>query len=261
MHRGVFWISALLSGVLVFGLLVMLIEPILVFFPNQKPLTSCSLPEGVRHVEFSGERGLFTEGNGETLLVFYHGNSESACNWRFLGVNHARQFGFDTLVMEYPGYSDDPRSIQPSADRIATMIEETHIWAQARYSRIVTMGFSLGTGAASIHAGLGGVDRVALFAPYQSLFELAQSKGYPFPKFWFRNNLDSATALTHAQTPVHVTFGTRDRIIPPSRSEALIRRLDHAGVVVTYRSVPNAGHSDLFGPDALDEALRFLRGS
>lgn len=255
-----FWLTTLLGGYIALGLFIALIEPKLVFHPSKTPLSSCALPNGVHHIDFAGQRGLFTEGGGEKLLVFYHGNAESACNWRFLGVNHASQFGFDTLVMEYPGYSADPQGGAPSAARITDMVAATHAWAQARYAHVATMGFSLGTGAASTHAALGGVAQVALFAPYQSLFELAQSKGYPFPKLWFRNDLDSVTALIDAETPVHIVYGENDVVVPPSRSKALIDRLQRAGVPVTQRPVSGAGHGGLFGPATLDEALRRLSG-
>ena len=251
-----FWLATIMVGYLALGFIVALIEPWLLFHPTKKPMAACDLPDSVEQVMIGNERGLFTATGGKALLVFYHGNAEDACNWRFLGVNHASAFGFDTLVMEYPGYAVDPRDISPSAASIKGMVETVQVWAKSRYRHVVAMGFSLGTGAASHHAKLGGTDQIVLFASYQSLFELAQNKGYPFPKFWFRNNLDSASALIEARTPVHIVFGERDIVVPPSRSTRLVERLQAAGVEVTSRPVAKAGHGGLFGSDVLDEALR-----
>lgn len=247
---------AVVVGYLGLGVIVAAIEPSLVFRPRNTPLEDCRLPPSVRLIDFDGERGLFTEGGGRGLLIFYHGNSGTACSWRFLGANHASALGFDTLAMEYPGYGGDPRDTPPSADTIRSLVERTHRWTQARYSNIVAMGFSLGTGAASYQASLSGIEKVVLFAPYQSLFELAQNYGYPFSRFWFQNDLDNVDTLIKAQAPVHIIYGGRDKIVPPESSEALIKRLRGAGVQITDTKLPDAGHIGLFGRARINEILQ-----
>lgn len=247
---------AAVVGYLGLGVIVAAIEPSLVFRPKNTLLEDCRLPPLVRQIDVEGERGLFTEGGDHGLLVFYHGNSGTACSWRYLGANHASALGFDTLAMEYPGYAGDPRETPPSADAIRSLVVRTHRWAQERYSRIVVMVFSLGTGAASYHASLSGAEKVVLFAPYQSLFELAQSYWYPFPRFWFRNDLDNVDTLIKARTPVHIIYGGRDRIVPPESSEALIKRLRAAGVQVTDTNLPDAGHIGLFRRVRINEILQ-----
>ncbi len=250
---GLLIVAGLFLGV---GFVVAAIEPHLLFHPKETRLEDCNLPKGVRQIDVLGERGLYTDGGGKGLLVFYHGNAQSACNWRFLGVNHVAKFGYDTLAMEYPGFSGDPLGRAPGADTIREMVARTHQWAEARYQRVVAGGYSLGTGAAAYHASLGGVAYVALFAPYQSLYELAQSKGYPFPRFWFQNDLNSVAFLSVARSPVHVVYGGRDRIVPAERSEALIERLRLSGVSVTGQLIENARHSGLFSEPDLTDALK-----
>jgi len=249
---------ALFIGYLGLGLFVAAIEPSLVFRPKNTPLENCRLPPSVSQIEIDGERGLFTEGGDRGLLIFYHGNSGTACNWRYLGANHASALGFDTLAMEYPGYGGDPRKTPPSAEAIKSLVTRTHRWAQERYSHVVAMGFSLGTGAASYHASLSGVEKAVLFAPYQSLFELAQSYWYPFPRFWFQNDLDNVDTLINARAPVHIVYGGRDKIVPPEQSERLIERLRNAGVQVRDTKLPDAGHIGLFRRVRIDEILQMV---
>ncbi len=247
---------AVVVGYLGLGVIVAAIEPSLVFRPKNTPLEDCRLPPSVRQINIGEERGLFTKGGSRGLLVFYHGNSGTACSWRYLGANHASALGFDTLAMEYPGYAGDPREAPPSAEAIRLLVAQTHRWAKARYAHITAMGFSLGTGAASYHASLSGVEKVVLFAPYQSLFELAQNYGYPFPRFWFQNDLDNVDTLIKARAPVHIVYGGRDKIAPPESSEALIKRLRDAGVQVADTRLPDAGHIGLFRRVRIDEILQ-----
>ena len=127
---------------------------------------------GASLIAFEAERGIFTPGGGRGVVVFFHGNGGSACGWRYLGPNHVAAHGFDTLVVEYPGYAGDRR--ETGADSIEAMIASAARWS-ARYDRIAVMGFSLGTGMASELARRVRPESVTLFAPFDSLSALVRS--------------------------------------------------------------------------------------
>lgn len=255
-------LASVLGGVvalyLCLGVGLRLVEGRLVFHPPDDRWEACALPSGVTRVAFGGERGVLTEASHDALLIFYHGNAQSACNWRYLGPNHVAPLGYDALVVEYPGYGGDVRGRGPSSATILAAVAEAHQWARARYARIAVMGYSIGTGPAAAHAALGGVETAMLIAPYRSLYDLMWSKGYLYPRWWAVNRFDNASALAMAQVPVAILAGAEDRVIPPEQTEALAAHLRSRGVPVAMSVVSGAGHAGVLDGPAFD---RFLAGA
>ncbi len=219
-------------------------ETRLLYHPTDDPMAQCPLPEGVDLVALGSERGLFTPAGSDTLVVFYHGNGSRACNWRFLGPNHLKPLGIDTLVVEYPGYADDPRS--PSKAGLHAAAEAAHAWAAGRYGRVIAFGNSIGTGPASHHAGLGDVDQLVLFAPFDSMLALLRGKGFVYPRFVLSNDYDVAEAIGDKKPEVVIVHGATDTLIPASHSAALEADLTAKGMSVKRILLPGIGHSGLF---------------
>ena len=229
-------------------------ETRLLYHPTDTPMAECPLPDGVEMVAPSGERGLFTPAGGDTLVVFFHGNGSRACNWRFLGPNHLGPLGVDTLVMEYPGYADDPRI--PSKAGLFAAAEAAHGWARGRYPRIVSFGNSIGTGPAAHMAGLGGVEKLILFAPFDSMLALLRPKGFVYPRFLLSNDFDVMESLGPERPETVIVHGGADTLIPPERSAALAAAMEAKGMEVTRILRPGLGHNGLFDDDFLDGFLR-----
>lgn len=232
-------------------------ETRLLYHPTDDPMAECPLPDGVEIIALGSERGLFTPvGDGEgsdTLVVFYHGNGSRACNWRFLGPNHLAPLGVDTLVVEYPGYADDPRT--PSKAGLHGAAEAAHAWSAGRYDRVIAFGNSIGTGPASHHAGLGGVDRLVLFAPFDSMLALLRGKGFVYPRFVLSNDYDVVEAVGEERPDVVIVHGARDTLIPATHSADLATTLEAKGMVVTRILRPEAGHNGLFDDAFFDPFL------
>ena len=228
------------------------IQDSLFFHPAQRPLADCAPPPGASLIAFDAERGIFTPGGGRGLLVFFHGNGGSACGWRYLGPNHVARHGFDSLVVEYPGYAGDAR--QTNAETIEALIESAAGFAEG-YDRIAIMGFSMGTGMASALAQRTRPESVTLFAPFDSLGALVRARGGLFPDLLFRTRFDNAAALAGTSAAVSIIYGERDALISPEHSLRLVEALRLAGVAVSAKSVPRAGHNDLITRFDLDAHL------
>ena len=228
-------------------------ETRLLYHPTDDPMAECPLPEGVELVALGNERGLFTPAGSDTLVVFYHGNGSRACNWRYLGPNHLKPLGVDTLVVEYPGYADDPRI--PSKAGLHGAAQAAHNWASTRYDRVIAFGNSIGTGPASHHAGLGGVERLVLFAPFDSMLALLRGKGFVYPRFVLSNDYDVAESIGSERPEVVIVHGGRDDLIPASHSAALAEALEAKGMPVTRILRPDSGHNGLFDDAFFDPFL------
>jgi len=221
-----------------------LMETRLLYHPDQTPIAQCPLPEGVAQIAVGGERGLLTATGSDTLVVFYHGNGSRACNWRFLGPNHLAQAGVDTLVMEYPGYADDPRT--PSQEALLSTARAARDWGRARYGRVIAFGNSIGTAPAAHHAAAGGADRLILFAPFDSMLSLLRGKGFVYPRALLKNDYDLIADLLAGAPPTIIVHGTEDTLIPAHHSAALAAALEAQGTPVTRILRPDRGHGGLF---------------
>lgn len=239
------------------GAAVWWFEEDLLFHPPPTPLTTCDLPQGAKLARFDGEQGIFTPAGGKRLAIFFHGNAETACNWRHLGVSHLARLGFDTLAVEYPGYAGDLRAT--TYDGLKSLTRAAAGFAEA-YDEVALIGFSMGTGVAALYAAEAPAAAVLLFAPFDSLYALARSKGYLYPRVLWRTDLDPSRHLAGFAGPVTIVLGEADRVVPPESARRLAEALRAAGADVSVSAVSGAGHTGLFARPAFDETLaRALR--
>ena len=228
----------------------------MLYKPDARLLSDCNLPTGVEIWNEDGEQGLLSAAGRDNLLLFFQGNSGSACNWRFLGVNHLATHGYDVLVLEYPGYGGDRRT--PGKQKIESALGVLAVWvAKQDYTRVSVMGYSLGTGAASIYARDNGAAQVVLFAPFDSIYNVAVSQGLKFPRALLREDFDNVAALTDVTAPITIVHGEDDLVIPAEHSENLLRELEILGRDVRREVRAGVGHNGLFESPAFDDFLRY----
>jgi len=244
---------ALIVLYILVGIGFRLVETRLLYHPTDTPMSDCPLPEGAEYVELGGERGFFTPVGSDTLVVFYHGNGSRACNWRYLGPNHLGPLGVDTLVMEYPGYADDPRT--PDKAGLLGVAEVARDWGRARYDRVIAFGNSIGTAPAAHHAAGGGADKLILFAPFASMYALLREKGFVYPRWLLANDYDLVADLAAGAPPVVIVHGGADTLIPEHHSRALAAALEERGVPVERILRPGLGHNGLFDDAFFDPFL------
>jgi len=228
----------------------------MLYYPDARPLADCNLPDGVEIWNEGGEQGLLATADHDNLLLFFHGNAGSACNWRFLGVNHLAKLGYDVLVLEYPGYGGDPRPTSKKA--IEAGLEVLADWVGAQeYAQVSVMGYSLGTGAAAIYARDNGAAQVVLFAPFDSIYNVALAQGLKFPRALLREDFDNIAALANVTAPITIIHGEDDEVIAAKHSENLMRELEAVGRDVQREVRAGVGHNGLFVSPALDDFLRY----
>lgn len=227
----------------------------MLYFPGDRALEDCDVPAGVELWQDGGEQGLLSQSGGNNLVLFFHGNSESACNWRYLGVNHLGPLGYDVLAVEYPGYSGDTRT--PSKAAIVASLDVVDAWVDTQdYDHVYLMGYSLGSGAASLYAQKFGAYQVLLFAPYDSVYDVALGQGMLFPRFLLREDFDNIQALAGLDAPITILHGAADTVIPAQNSANLFAALLADGRDVKREVLVNTGHSGLFDSPAFDIYIR-----
>lgn len=225
-------------------------------YPDQGThLSECNLPKGAkifhRNIDGGELDGIFTAVGNRKLLIFFHGNAESACAWRFAGINHIAAQGYDTLVIEYPGYAG--LSGKPSLLRNDAMTNALAKWlAQNNYEKTAILGYSLGSGIASMLSEKIDPDAVLLFAPFDKMANVIRDIAPFIPSFIVHQNYQNDRALSEYEGPVTIIHGAGDMVISPKRSEALANSLTNVDRII----LQGKGHNGLFETAFFDQLLK-----
>lgn len=153
----------------------------------------------------------------DRLLVYYGGNAEEAS----LNIEaYSKLNGVAVLLMNYRGYGEsdgNPTEIDLVKD--ATVILDG---LKDRYSDIILVGRSLGSGVAVQVAREIKVSRLVLVTPYDSIKAVAQGL-YPYaPVSWLlKDQFDSLSASEVLNVPALFLVAEEDRIIPKKHSKRL----------------------------------------
>ena len=160
----------------------------------------------------------------------------------------------DIVAFHYRGYR--PSTGSPSAEALLADAPLLYDFAVGRVKpdRTIAVGFSIGSGVAAQLAAERPIDGLILVTPFDSLKAAAQSL-YPWVPIgpFFQHEIDAAGLLERSRVPVALLAGERDDIVLPARTEALRSR---CGNIVFDRTIPRAGHNDIYGRSDFHEAMR-----
>jgi len=231
-----------LGSYILFGVMMLFLQRSIIYQPTDKSFWDCNISDTQSEkVEINGERGLFTQGTTDRIIVFYHGNADSACNWRYIPLH----FGFandTTLVLEYPGYAGDERDI--SKESLFETVKQVDLWIQGQsYKETYVVTYSLGGVLGAYHASVGKVDKMLMFAPFDELIHVAWDKHLYYPRFMLHDDYNNIDLLQQSNTEILIMHGENDEVIKKERSLEIANEL---GSQVTERVVvPGVGHQDL----------------
>jgi pimeloyl-ACP methyl ester carboxylesterase len=166
----------------------------------------------------------------------------------------------DVVAFHYRGYA--PSTGSPSADALIADAPRIYDIAveQLKPSRVIAVGFSIGSGIAAQLAARRRLDGLILVTPFDSLKAVAQSI-YPWLPIgpFFQHEIDAAGALAKVDVPVAILAAERDEIVPPARTDAL---RTHVRNLIFDRTIGGVGHNDIYATAqfhaAMAEALHRL---
>ena len=160
----------------------------------------------------------------------------------------------DVVAFHYRGYA--PSGGSPAASALiadAPLVYDASV-QKVRPKRTVAIGFSIGTGIAAQLSAKRKLDGLILVTPFDSMKAVAQSL-YPWLPIGllFEHEIDAAGPLENNDVPVAIIAGDRDEIVPGERTHALRARV---GNLVFDRTIPRAGHNDIYARSDFHEAMR-----
>jgi fermentation-respiration switch protein FrsA (DUF1100 family) len=187
-----------------------------------------------------------------TLLLGFGGN---AWNGQDVAEYLHEVFSDEEVVaFHYRGYA--PSTGNPSAQALiadAPLIYDLAV-ERLKPSRIIAIGFSIGSGIAAQLVAARKLDGLILVTPFDSLKAVAQSM-YPWLPIgpFFEHEIDAASALERLKLPVAIIAAERDQVVPADRTDALRRIVPE---LVFDRTIAGAGHNDIYARSDFQEAMR-----
>jgi fermentation-respiration switch protein FrsA (DUF1100 family) len=192
---------------------------------------------------------------GKPVIIFFHGNGDILA-WRAPWFAELIADGTGLVAVSFRGYAGSSGS--PSEAGLLQDAEAAHAFAAQRYApeRIVSWGFSLGTGPAIALAARHRIAALILEAPYTSIADIAAA-AFPFaPVRWFvRDPFHADQWIADVTAPVLIMHGGRDVTIPIRFGEKLYAFAREPKQMVRF---PEAAHNDLDSFGTTDVARAFL---
>lgn len=187
-------------------------------------------------------------GDGESALVYFHGNAGCLLERAFIAERFARA-GHGTLLIDYRGYGRStgrPHEAGLYRDGRAArrwVVDEVGVSPR----RLALVGHSLGAPVAARTAADRDVGAVSLSAPPASIPELARDLYPLLPGFMFRgwteNRFETVRHVADVACPVLVCRGSDDRLVSRGHADRIHGAAPHPG---PRYEVPGAGHDDVW---------------
>ena len=261
--------KALLFIALGYGSLVALMygaQTSLIFPGTKLPSRPLDHPFSPQRLVIEGEAGvklgglLFAPGNQGSsggLLIGFGGNAQDA---EVLGQDLAGTFAdMHVAVFHYRGYGASggkPGEAALFADALAIHDRLVRDLAPAE---VYALGISLGSGVAGYLSKERPLAGVLMVTPYDSIEAVAR-QAYPWLPvgLLLKHRFRTVDIMAGNRTPVAIIAAAEDRVIVPERTETLRRAIEHQ---VFDRTIEAAGHAEIYGMAAYQEALREALGA
>ncbi|MGP9792073.1 hypothetical protein, partial [Roseinatronobacter sp. NSM] len=235
-------------------------------FPRGLTGPAPPLPEGTVRLTLQTPDGDVLEGvripgrrENAALLLGFGGNAWNAEAMALFLHQHAPDH--PVAAFHFRGYA--PSTGTPSARALRKDAVLIHDHMASTETGIIAIGFSIGGGAAAHLGAMRDVHGVALLTPFDSLRNVARDSLPWTPVAWLlRHDMTPLDDLHDRPVPVAILAATRDEVIPPARTDALIAGLLSSDSVSLHVARISAGHNDIYShPDfsaALQAALRHI---
>jgi uncharacterized protein len=194
---------------------------------NAEPLSEDFKFRKGEEVEIEVEQNLFInnvllkEPSPKGAILYLHGNKGN--NRRC--IRQAETFeglGYDIMIPDYRGYGKSDGVIE-SEEQLFSDVQKVYNHLKSSYdeSKIIIVGYSLGTGMASYLAAHNQPSQLVLIAPYLNFYDLKDRFIKIVPDFLVKYPLNNKKYLQSVKCPISILHGSIDEIIPYESSTLL----------------------------------------
>lgn len=199
---------------------------------------------------------LFKAKHSKGVIFYLHGNAGSIHSWGDVAEIYTA-LDYDVFMLDYRGYGKSEGEIdsepqlyqdtQLAYDKLKSMYDE---------SKIIVLGYSIGTGPATKIASTNHPKLLILQAPYYSLPDLMRHLYPIIPTFILKYRFETNKFITKCTMPIVIFHGQRDEIIYYGSAVKLKKLIKNSDTLITLEGVGHNGMSS--NPKYLTEIQKIL---
>lgn len=245
------------------GAFLFLFQEKLIFFPQKLDKSyQFGFEQNFEEINIkTGDRkllnGLLFKSDSSKGLIFYlHGNAGSLSSWGEVAKTYTR-LHYDVFMPDYRGYGKSEGSIS-SQRQLFSDVQNAYdeMLKVYRESKIIVLGYSIGTGLAAKLASTNNPKLLILQAPYYSMADMMQHL-FPFiPKLMLKYRLETNMYLKDCKMPIVIFHGDQDEVIYYGSSLKLKEQFKKQDTLIT---LTGQGHNGMTNnPDYEIEIQKIL---
>ena len=185
---------------------------------------------------------LFKSKLSKGIVYYLHGNAGSVNSWGHISKIFT-DLNYDLLIIDYRGYGKSGGKIV-SEKQMYDDVQKVYDNLKIEYpeNKIIVLGYSIGTGMASMLAATNNPKQLILMAPYYNLPDLVKHTYRIFPNFMVRYKFYSNKFVAETKCPVYLFHGMNDELIPYHSAERLWELCKPNGKLIL---IDKQGHNGL----------------
>ncbi len=199
---------------------------------------------------------LFKADNSKGVIFYLHGNAGSLNSWGEVAGIYT-DLNYDVFMPDYRGYGKSEGMIN-SERLLYEDVQTAYDSLKTRYdeSKIIVLGYSIGTGLATKVAATNHPKLLILQSPFFSLTDLAKNLYPIIPTFILKYKFETNKHIQKCNMPVVIFHGDRDEIIYYNSSVKLKALIKTTDTLITLKDQGHNGMSS--NPRYLSELKKIL---
>jgi uncharacterized protein len=201
--------------------------------------------------------GLLFKADASKGVIFYlHGNAGSLRSWGEVAKTYT-DLNYDLFIIDYRGYGKSEGEIKNQLSLYQDM-QLFYDFLKSKYneSKIIVLGYSLGTGLATKIASENNPKLLILQAPYFSFKDMMKHYFPVIPTFILKYKFPTNKYIANCKMPVVIFHGDCDEVIPYQFSIKLQALTKKSDTLITLKGELHNGITD--NPDYRTELKKLL---
>ena len=213
------------------------------------------LSENTSQINENNLKGWFykNESNPEYTIIYFQGSEESATNAMYRFYLNYMDLNDSLICCDYPGKGVqegkfDDVSLQEMAVAVYDYIE-----ANNSNSKVILVGYSMGTYPATYLAASRNVEKLVLIAPFDNYRNLYDSRGLTFQSALLKNQFKTDIYATKVDAPTLVISSYNDNNIKYILSESISKEFKN---LHEFRIFDGLAHNEYGNSDKVQKVIK-----
>ena len=156
---------------------------------------------------------LFRADSSKGFIFYLHGNAGALNSWGEIAETYT-SLNYDVFMLDYRGYGKSEGAIN-SQNQIYNDIQTVYDELKSKYdeSKIIVLGYSIGSGLATMLASTNHPRLLILQAPYFSLTDMLKHNFRIIPTFILKYKFETNKYIKNCKMPIVIFHGNKDEVI------------------------------------------------